>query len=148
MKTYLFAFFILVFQMYVAKFFSIWGIVPDFLTIFIVILTLKNTVLNSLKIAVFISVLQDLISPISFPINTITKGFIVLFVSSVKQRFYYSSGTVKFFLILIVTTVDVCFKGFITYVSTGVMDFMYIYPVSILINFLTFYVVSIFYEIR
>ena len=148
MKIYLFAFLLLLFQMHVAKFFSVWEVIPDFLTVFIVIFALKNSISDSLKVAFFTGIVQDLISPVNFPMNTISKGFIVLFIGSIKEKFYYSSVFIKFFLILIVTAVDTGLKGLVTYISTGVMDFSMIYFITAFVNFLTFYVVSIFYEIK
>ncbi|MBK3333165.1 rod shape-determining protein MreD [Persephonella atlantica] len=148
MRVYLFIFLLLILQIYVAKFFSLWGIIPDIVTVFIVIFALKNGLSDSLKIAVFTGVLQDLMYPPGIPVNTISKSFIVLLVSNIKQKFYYSSISVKFFLIFVVTAVDTGLKGFITYLSTGILDFSPVYLAYILVNFLTFYVVSVFDEIR
>ncbi|MDQ7056439.1 MAG: rod shape-determining protein MreD [Persephonella sp.] len=141
-------FLLLIFQMYAGKVFSFWGVVPDIVTVFIVVFALKNGLPTSIRIALFTGILQDLMYPSVFPVNTVSKGIIVLFVSSVKQKFYYSSVSVKFLLISVVTVVDTGLKEFITYLSTGVMDFSPVYLVYILVNFLTFYVVSVFDEIR
>ncbi len=148
MKVYFSVFMLFIFQMYSAKIFSIWGSIPDFLTVFILIFTLKHNISNSLKVALFVGVLQDMINPVSFPVNTLCKSFIVFFVSNIKEKFYYSSVIIKFFLILVITVVDTVMKVFITYISTGVMDVSFTYLVIVLVNFLTFYLVSIFYEVR
>ena len=149
MKFYLLGIILLLLQSSVfIKIFSYNGIIPDFLTIFIIIYTLKNNLKDSLKLSIFIGILQDLLSPIGLVFNTITKSLIVLVTFAFKDKFYYSSLLIKGVLILVVTAVDVGIKSALIFFKTGIFELSYQHLIYFLLNLSVFYAVSFLDENR
>jgi len=149
MKAYFFAFLLVLFQTSViAKMFSIEGTIPDFLTVFIILYTLKHSLRDSIKIALFIGILQDLIAPVGLVFNTLTKIVIVFVTNTIKEKFYYSSFLVKGMMIIVVTIIDIGIKSSIMFLKTGVFELSHYHLVYLIVNFLVFYAVSLSDEIR
>ncbi|WP_297456315.1 hypothetical protein [Persephonella sp.] len=149
MKFYILGVILLLLQSSVfIKIFSYNGIIPDFLTIFVIIYALKNNLKDSLKLAVFLGILQDLLSPIGLVFNTITKSLIVIVTLTFKDKFYYSSLLIKGFLILLVTAVDVGIKSALIFFKTGVFELSYQHLIYFLLNLSVFYAVSFLDENR
>lgn len=149
MKVYFFAFILLLFQVsIISKFFSFEGIIPDFLTIFVIIFTLKSKLKDAIKLAIFIGFLEDILSPIGFLFNTLTKVLIVLVTNSYKEKFFYSSIVIQGLLIIVVTLIDIGMKTSIIFLRTGIFEISYQDIVYVFLNFITFYIVSFIDEFK
>jgi rod shape-determining protein MreD len=149
MKLYFFAFSLFLLQMsVVTKIFSFEGIIPDFLTIFVIIYSLRNDLKESVKMALFVGILQDLLSPSGLIFNTLTKLLIVGVTFSMKDRFYYSSLIVKGVLIVVITLIDIGIKSSLVFFKTGIFEISYYYLVYLVLNFIIFYLVTFLDEIK
>ncbi|NPA58797.1 MAG: rod shape-determining protein MreD [Aquificae bacterium] len=147
MKAYLTGLLLVLFQTSVlSKYFSVGGVVPDFLTIFVILYALKNPVKQSVKLALFVGILQDLLSPVGLVFNTLTKVLIVFITNLFKEKFYYSSFLVKGLLVLAVISIDIGIKSSILFFKTGVFEISHYHLVYLAVNFLVFYGVSLVYE--
>ena len=149
MRVYFFAFSVLLLQIAVfPEFFSFHNISPDILTVFVIIFTLKNEFLRSLKLASFIGILQDLLSPSGLIFNTTTKISIFILTYLLKDRFNYSNLVIKGFLLIFVTFFDIFLKSLILFIKTDIFEvpsysFFYLF-----VNFILFYAVVIKDEYR
>ncbi|WP_293442427.1 hypothetical protein [Persephonella sp.] len=149
MRIYFFAFSVLLFQMAVfPKLLSFQSMIPDFLTIFIILFTLKNELYKSLKMASFIGILQDLLSPSGLLFNTATKISISIIVYIVKDRFYYSNIFMKSFFIVFFSLLDIFSKSLLLYFKTGIFELPPFSIFYILINLIIFYSAASKYEYR
>ena len=149
MRIYFFAFSVLLLQIAVfPEFLSYHNITPDILTVFVIIFTLKNDFLKSLKLASFIGILQDLLSPSGLIFNTTTKISTATLTFLLKDRVNYSNIFVKGFFIIFVTLFDIFFKSSILFFNTGIFEIPSFSFLYLLINFILFYAVVLKDEYR
>ncbi|NPA16227.1 hypothetical protein [Persephonella sp.] len=149
MRIYFLAFVLLLFQMSVlTRILSIEYTIPDLLTIFIILYTLKNPPAQAFKLAVFTGIMQDLLSPTGLLFNTFTKSAIVVVTLMFREKFYYSSVFVRGLLIVAVTLIDIGIKSSIIFFKTGIFEVGYQQMVYLLMNFIIFYAVSVADELR
>ncbi|SNZ07138.1 rod shape-determining protein MreD [Persephonella hydrogeniphila] len=149
MRLYFFAFSLFLLQIsIITRFFSFEGIIPDFLTIFVIIYSLKNSLKESIKMAVFVGILQDLLSPSGLIFNTLTKLIVVGITFSMKDRFYYSNLVVKGVLIVVITFIDIGIKSSLIFFKTGIFEISYYHLVYLVLNFVIFYLVTFLDEVK
>lgn len=149
MRIYFFAFSVLLFQIAVfPKLLSFQSMTPDFLTILIILFTLKNELFRSLKMASFIGILQDLLSPSGMLFNTATKISVSTVTYILKDKFYYSNIFMKSFFIIFFTFFDIFLKSLLLYFKTGIFELPTFSIFYILINLIIFYAAASKYEYR
>jgi len=149
MKIYFLAFILLLFQMSVfTRIFSIEYTIPDLLTIFIIVYTLKNPPLKAFKLAIFIGILQDLLSPTGLLFNTFTKSAVVVATLTFRENFYYPSFFVRGLLIIAITLIDIGIKSSVIFLKTGIFEIGYQQVVYLIMNLVIFYMVSVADELR
>ncbi len=142
MRIYFFAFSVLLLQIAVfPEFLSFHNATPDFLTVFVIIFTLKNDFFRSLKLASFIGILQDLLSPSGLIFNTATKIFIFILTYLLKDRFNYSNMVVKGFLLIFLTFFDIFLKSSILFLKTGLFEIPSFSFFYLVVNFILLYAV-------
>ncbi|WP_456463965.1 hypothetical protein [Persephonella sp.] len=149
MKVYFFAFSVLLLQIAVfPEFLSFQNITPDILTVFVIIFTLKNDFFRSIKLASFIGILQDLLSPLDLVFNTTIKIFIASLTYLLKDRFNYTNIVVKGFFLIFIIFCDIFLRSFLLFLKTGIFEIPSFSFFYILVNFILFYIVVLKDEYR
>ncbi len=145
MSTYLIPFLLLIFQTSVfIKYFSVYQLTPDLITIYIILYTLNKRSQNAYKMATVVGLLQDILSSL-FPANLIIKNIVVTSTLPVKKFFFTSGFYLKVAIIVVLSAIDISFKLIFTFFKTGIF---YISPKFILYILLNFLIFGVYYIIN
>ncbi len=145
MKEFILALLLLLLQTSVfVKYFSVYGISPDILTIIIILYALNKPIYESVKIATVIGLLEDILSSKFFVENILIKNFIVFLSIAVRKYFFTYGFYIKSAIIIFLSFVDIIFKVFFTFLKTGII---YISPYFILYVALNFLIFGVYYTI-
>ena len=138
-------FIILIFQTTILdKVFSIGSLTADFLVIYVLLISLNHNFSISLKTSFFIGLLQDLLS-LNF-MNTISKTFISLTTSKMKNYFFVSNFWIKSLFVILVSLLDVVIKNIMLFFFRGIFEISAEYIFYLFTNFLIFYLVYLLNE--
>ncbi len=143
-KFYILGILILVFQSTVlSKYIIVFNFFPDFLTIYIILFTLKHDFKKSLYLAGILGFLQDLLIPTVIFFNFISKILIVLITENLKKKFFLSGISYKVFLIVLISCIDVMLKTGLIFIKTGIFYLSNYFIIYIILNVLIFYLIEI-----
>jgi len=146
MKEYLIAFFLLLLQSSVfAKYFSVHGISPDFITIVVILVALNKPLFEALKFATFVGLFQDIFSSVFLLKNVFIKNLMVIVASSVRKYFFTYGFFIKSLIIILLSILDIFIKISFTYFKTGII---YISPTFLLYVLLNFLIFGVYYIIN
>ncbi len=148
MKIYLTAFLLLIFQTSVfIKFFTVYGLAPDFLTIFIILYTLQGEISQAIKLSIILGFFQDMLSS-QILFNTVIKPVLVILTLPVKRSFYTYGFYIKSGIIILLSLLDILLKIGFTYIQTGIFYLSPKFVLYILLNFLIFGVYYVINEYK
>lgn len=89
-----------------SSFISIFNIQPNFILIGIVIVTLKNDLLDGIKIGLFAGLFQDIISYGTFGMGLFTKTLSGFFAALLKKQIFSDNILSKMLIVFLVTLLD------------------------------------------
>lgn len=148
MFTYFIPFLLLILETSVfIKYFSVYQLAPDLLTIYIILYTLNKDPRNAYRVAIVISLMQDILSSF-FPANLIVKNIVVTATLPVKKFFFTSSFYLKVVIIIVLSAIDMAFKLAFIFLKTGIFYISPKFALYILLNFLIFGVYYIINEYK
>ena len=143
LKFYILGFLILVFQSTIlSRYMIVFNFFPDFLTIYIILFTLKSDLKKSLYLAGVLGFLQDLMVPTVLFFNFISKILIVFITENLKKKFFLSGLFYKGFLIVLISVFDVLLKTGLIFLKTGIFYLSGYFVIYVALNVLIFYLIE------
>ncbi len=131
-----------------AKYINFGCIAWDPLSIYIILLALyRENIKDIYKAAFLLGFLQDIIG-VTYFLNIISKVFLVLIISFLKEKFFLSSIFSKISIIFFLSVLDVLFKQVYQLILTKEIKFCYGIFVYISLNFMIFYLFYLLSEIK
>ncbi len=144
LKFYILGFLILVFQSTIlSKYMIVFNFFPDFLTIYIILFTLRSDLKKSLYLAGILGFLQDLMVPTVLFFNFVSKILIVLITENLKKKFFLSGTLYKGFLIVLISVFDIVLKTGLIFLKTGIFYLSGYFIIYVVLNVLIFYLIEI-----
>ncbi|MFH1823935.1 MAG: rod shape-determining protein MreD [Candidatus Firestonebacteria bacterium] len=89
-----------------SSFISIFNISPDFILIGVVLVVLKNDVVDGIKIGIFAGLLQDVLSSGTFGIGLFTKTLSGFFAALLKKQIFSDSLLSKMLIVFLVVLIN------------------------------------------
>ncbi len=119
LKPYLLVIFFIVLQSSVfVKYISFLDFTPDLLLILLIIYGINNSLIESLKFAIFIGIFKDLLNPYYILLDLPLYILYILIIFFVKSRIVSSNQFVRTFLAFFIFSVDFSLKSLIFYIKT------------------------------
>ncbi len=144
---YIFALVIFIFQISIfIKLFTINCVKPDLLLVLLVFFSLNFNLAKSIRFALFIGLLKDLINPNYIFLDVFIYPFIVLFVFLIKKIIIFENIFLRILLVIVVSALYLGFKGGILYIKSGFIPTDKNYLYFLFLNLVIFLIFNLFIE--